>query len=298
VVIDQVMYKANGGDEYIRLHNTSEQDVMLSSDGGDWYLGGGISYQFSREDGVPRIPAGGHALVVPTEPGAFRQSYAVPAEVPVFGPFQGALNNGGESVILFRPGLGTRSVMVDRVTYDNQTPWPAAAATGDVALVRISPEQLGDDPASWTVSQQATGTHLGDGIFLQQRWTTGAAVNYGHDAIGRATFQAVAGDADGDGRFISRDLLRIFQEGKYRSGQPADWTQGDWNHDGRFNERDLMLAFQRGAYVPGAAPPFPLDPHEVTWVDAIDQLLAAWSHDDQEEAVAFPSEFIAARSTE
>ncbi|MCA9168940.1 MAG: VCBS repeat-containing protein, partial [Planctomycetales bacterium] len=63
--------------------------------------------------------------------------------------------------------------------------------------------------------------------------------------------QRVIGDANGDGRFDSSDLVAVFQAGQY-----DDWITGnsifqtgDFNGDGEFDSADLVNAFQAGAYV-------------------------------------------------
>jgi hypothetical protein len=53
-------------------------------------------------------------------------------------------------------------------------------------------------------------------------------------------------DVNLDGRFDSSDLVRLFQVGKYETGEPALWSEGDLNGDGRFGSDDLMLAFANG----------------------------------------------------
>ena len=57
-----------------------------------------------------------------------------------------------------------------------------------------------------------------------------------------------AGDANRDQRFDAIDLDVVIQVGKYRSGQPALWTEGDWNGDGRFDQLDLVFALQQGHF--------------------------------------------------
>lgn len=66
--------------------------------------------------------------------------------------------------------------------------------------------------------------------------------------------QTSYGDANLDGVFDSRDLVTIFQAGKYEEGVPgnARWVEGDWNCDGQFTTADLVLAFENGGYVAGA----------------------------------------------
>ena len=61
----------------------------------------------------------------------------------------------------------------------------------------------------------------------------------------------IFGDANLDGVFDSKDLVAIFQSGKFESGESATWGEGDWNGDGRFDTSDLTAAFQDGRYLNG-----------------------------------------------
>jgi hypothetical protein len=68
--------------------------------------------------------------------------------------------------------------------------------------------------------------------------------------------QRVMGDANGDGRFDSADLVQVFQAGEYEDGIHLNSTfaTGDWNGDFEFTSRDLVWAFQAGNYQGAAAP--------------------------------------------
>ncbi|MFC1757303.1 FG-GAP-like repeat-containing protein [Planctomycetota bacterium] len=61
--------------------------------------------------------------------------------------------------------------------------------------------------------------------------------------------QRTPGDVNFDGVFDSRDLVQLFQNRKYQTGNPASWSEGDFNCDGEFTTRDLVVAFQSGKYV-------------------------------------------------
>ena len=69
--------------------------------------------------------------------------------------------------------------------------------------------------------------------------------------------QPVPGDANGDGRFDSSDLVAVFVAGEYEDAIPGNSTfaEGDWNGDGDFDSRDMVYVFQLGTYV--AAGPSP-----------------------------------------
>ena len=98
----------------------------------------------------------------------------------------------------------------------------------------------------------ADGAHVGNGAFAK------LFANIPDDSIlpgnylGFVLDIATAGDANGDGRFDSRDLVQVFQAGLYETNETATWLTGDWNRDGMFNTRDLVSAFTVGQYSAGA----------------------------------------------
>jgi hypothetical protein len=114
-----------------------------------WALDGAVSFSFPS--GL-ELPAGGALIVCGTNEAAFRAQYAVGPSVPVLGPWQGRLDNAGETLKLLRPGEPEPDGEVpyyraDRVRYALAPPWPAA--TAGVSLVRVPLESYGCDPASW-----------------------------------------------------------------------------------------------------------------------------------------------------
>ena len=58
----------------------------------------------------------------------------------------------------------------------------------------------------------------------------------------------VVGDSDHDGAFGTGDLVQVFQEGKFETGEEATFEQGDWNGDGFFDSSDLVHAFRNGGF--------------------------------------------------
>ncbi|MBN1672653.1 MAG: lamin tail domain-containing protein [Kiritimatiellae bacterium] len=163
VVITEIMYHpAPGGDEFIELRNISGGAVKLydpERPANGWELDGAVGYMFPAD---AELEADGYALVVPTNAAAFRAKYAIPAEVPIFGPYSGALNNGGESVKLWRPDTpdeeGVPRILVDRVQYRDAAPWPTCADGAGPSLERIAPTLYGNDPANWAAGAAAGGT--------------------------------------------------------------------------------------------------------------------------------------------
>ncbi len=165
VVISEIMYHPIDGEpEWIELANITNAAVSLYDDTHDngWRMEG-ASYAFPSG---AVVPARGVALLVAEAPADFRSRYSIPAAVPIYGPFDGKLSNGGEDLELQRPDTpeevdGTETVpriVVDRVDYDDAGAWPTAPDGDGPSLERIDVTAYGDDPANW----QASGAHGGN----------------------------------------------------------------------------------------------------------------------------------------
>jgi len=162
VVLSEVMYMpAAGGDEYIELRNLTGADVPLydpANPSNTWQFLSGITYAFPAG---ASIPAGGYALVVPTDPAAFRSKYGLALPVGrIFGPYAGMLSDTGETIELGRPGEPAAILpylRVDRLTYGIAAPWPASPAGTGPSLERKDLGLYGNDVAHW-VAGPAGGT--------------------------------------------------------------------------------------------------------------------------------------------
>ena len=159
VVINQIMYNpATGGDEHLELLNITDADVPFHDPlhpTNTWHFGSGIDYQFPTN---VVLAAGGRLFVVPIDPAVFRTRHGVPPDVQVFGPWIGALDNGGERIDLLKPdppnvappdaGL-VPYILVEAVRYNNREPWPTLADGLGPPLERRVPSNYGNDPANW-----------------------------------------------------------------------------------------------------------------------------------------------------
>ena len=85
----------------------------------------------------------------------------------------------------------------------------------------------------------------GESYSVRLRSKTDTSAAYAVDMLFRQ-----AGDSDGDGMFNTSDLVRVMQQGKYRSDEAAKFEDGDWNNDGWFNESDFVWALQAGYFHP------------------------------------------------
>ena len=167
VIIDNLV------DEYVELFNPTLQPEPLFDPWyptNAWRVRGGISYDFPL--GLALAPQA-YLLLVGFDPadavqaGAFRQKYQVPATIPIYGPYQGNLNNRTASVELFNPdppqaldrhtpGL-VPYVLVDRVDYADRDPWPDTADGKGFSLQRTGPDVYGNEPLNWVAAEPSAG---------------------------------------------------------------------------------------------------------------------------------------------
>ena len=179
---------------------------------------------------------------------SFRATYGVPPSVPIFGPYRGKLDNGGEEIELQRPDPPQVSgpdagfvpyVLADRVEYDDMAPWPLTADGGGASLQRRRPYDYGNDPVNWkgdgptagrpNVSGSTYTDSDGDGISDSWETANGLSASNRSDADQ---------DFDGDGRYklIFRPISQLggrprhevqFETGYYNNGYGAR-LQGNW----------------------------------------------------------------------
>jgi len=165
VVISEFNYEPKAGDvEFVEIHNLTATAVPLFDPAfptNRWRLAG-VDFEFPAN---VTLPAHGYAVVTAGDPNLFRSRFGIPAAVPVFGPFLGNLQDGGERLELQRPDapdyvtnqLGQVAVFVpylavDSVRYNDRAPWPMAAAGQGSTLERRTPVSYADDPAAWRAS--------------------------------------------------------------------------------------------------------------------------------------------------
>jgi hypothetical protein len=147
----------------------------------------------------------------PGDLNAFRSVYGLGAEVLVVGPYEGRLENTGESVRLLKPdppqtlpgpGFGfVPHVLVDEVEYANVTPWPADANGTGKSIERILSGDYGNEPLNWQAVQPSPGSSSSisnpdsDGDGLPDAWE----MAHGLDPNSAEGENGAEGDPDGDG---------------------------------------------------------------------------------------------------
>ena len=166
IIISEVMYHPpdigdldNSGEEYIELHNITDQPVQLFDPDNPsitWKLASAVDFVFP---GDVTIPVDGYILIVGIAAGdidSFRTTYGLDGTVPIYGPWDGKLDNSDDSVRLYKPDTPeieiTPYILVDRVDYSDSHPWPSGPDGEGYSLERRTPPGLGNDSTSWQAS--------------------------------------------------------------------------------------------------------------------------------------------------
>ncbi|MHC4676727.1 MAG: lamin tail domain-containing protein, partial [Planctomycetota bacterium] len=97
--------------EFVELHNSGTVDADISG----WYFSKGISYQFPPDS---ILPAGGY-IVVAQDPSTIQTKFGTPSNL-IFGPFEGRMENEGETFEL----RNAEGFTIDEVDYQLHFPWP------------------------------------------------------------------------------------------------------------------------------------------------------------------------------
>lgn len=209
VVISEIMYHppdvfANNAwwdapeYEYIELLNPTDQPVPLfdsQTPTNTWRLAGGVEFQFPTNvvlaPGERLLAVSFDPVTMPAQTAAFRAKYQPAANVRLFGPWAGKLDNSAESVRLLEPlRLGTADgpnwaeAVVDRVDYRDTLPWPAGADGFGCSLQRQPESSYGNDPAHWRAAIPTPGSQNDTAALpVIVRHPTGLAALAGHSAI-------------------------------------------------------------------------------------------------------------------
>ena len=160
IVISEIMYHPQDSNsfEFVELYNTASSNVTIydsAHPSNTWRLTGAIEFAFPTN---VVMPANGYLLVVPTNEAVFTSMYDILPGTPVYGPYDGKLDNAGENLRLQKPTEPeqltgeTPYVLVERVEYDNEEPWPLAADGTGASLERLDASLYGNDSTSWVPS--------------------------------------------------------------------------------------------------------------------------------------------------
>lgn len=179
VVINEIMYhpadygtNAPDLEEFIELLNLTGTNVPLFDPAyptNVWRLANAVSFEFPPST---LIPPHGTLVLVPFNPAtdaaalaAFRLRYGTNGTL--MGPYSGKLDNAGETIEIWRPDPPQTSptdagfvpqILVERVSYDDDAPWPVAADGGGASLQRILGANYGNDPVNWQAAPPTAGS--------------------------------------------------------------------------------------------------------------------------------------------
>lgn len=144
LVLNEIMYNPVVPDSgFIEIHNTSSANAFDLS---GWVIAG-------ADCDIPMgaiIEPGGFAVFA-ADKQVFAATYG--SLIPVVGEFAGKLDNGGETLKLVQPGAtAALDQLIDRVTYDDDPPWPAAADGLGASLQLLDPTRDNNRVANWGAS--------------------------------------------------------------------------------------------------------------------------------------------------
>lgn len=143
LIFSEIMYRTKAVEgstanlEFIEVFNAG----AIFEDLTGWKITGGVDFAFP--DGY-KLEAG-QFVVVAADPGALESASGITGAL---GPFDGALNNGGERLQL-RDSIG--AIKLD-LEYSPDAPWPVAADGAGHSLVLAAPSYGEADPRAWSAS--------------------------------------------------------------------------------------------------------------------------------------------------
>jgi len=167
IVITEIYYNPSNGIDYefVELYNRTGSVV---------YLWTSVTTEtspgvFVTEDVPWRLEGTGYEFPAGTTIPA--HSYIMVAKVPtkyssapcvVYGPYDGALDNGGEELEIQIPGdqeFGKERywIPIEKIDYDDTAPWPMSADGGGDSLHRSNKNTYGRDYSNWTAAAPTPG---------------------------------------------------------------------------------------------------------------------------------------------
>ena len=126
--------------EFVELHNSGTVDANISG----WYFSKGISYQFPPGT---TLLAGGY-IVVAQDPPTIQAKFGTPSNL-IFGPFEGRMENEGETLEL----RNAEGFTIDEVSYQLHFPWPIVGDPPSNSIELANPTLDNDLGGSWRPSE-------------------------------------------------------------------------------------------------------------------------------------------------
>ena len=254
--------------EFIEIYNPTPDPVNLWQDY-PWKVEG---FEFAA--GTTLAP-GEALLVVPFDPadplllGAFKSHYGLAGSgVQIVGPYDGYLDDDGETVRLSRPDeppfdepLFTPYLLVDEVRYDDQAPWPTDPGGGGTSLNRVSVGAWGNDAASWGSAAPTPGA--ADLVDLPPR-VAGVVLNPDDD-------RTVRGVSEIDPSALGVQTVRVtFSEEVVFA--PGDVTADKVEFDDEGNQTAAVEILPENITVSATAP----NEMTITFADSWQQMVDTW----------------------
>ncbi len=142
VVINEIMFHPLEPDaEYVEIFNTS---TNFAFDLSNWRING-LDYTFP----AGTVITNRQFIVLAKDRAAFIRGYS--NAIPVLDVYSGNLQSDGETLTLIRPAANSNEVdlVVDKVRYENRTPWSTNANGTGSSLQVIDPNQENSRVGNW-----------------------------------------------------------------------------------------------------------------------------------------------------
>lgn len=221
----------NTRQEFVEIRNVTSAPLPLFDPlhaTNRWRLRGGVDFDFPPG---ATLPPGGFGLLVSFDPDwpsspevEFRAAFNVPADVPIWGPWEGVLDNAGETLELKQPEEPIADppalrgqvpyVPIESIHYRTVASWPTNASGTGNSLQRLRSLDFGDEPANWEAAIPTPGRQNNAGDILD-----------------------APADADSDGL---PDAWEIANGLNPASGIGVDGATGDPDLDGATNAEEYV----------------------------------------------------------
>jgi hypothetical protein len=130
--------------QWIEFYNQMAVDLDVSN----WKVSGDVAFTFPNPTRIP----GRSYVVLARDPTQLQSVTGLSSNV--FGPFTGALKNGGGSLSL----NNNSGRLMDRIKFGADGPWPVKADGGGATLAKIDRDWSSAPASNWTASQAMGGT--------------------------------------------------------------------------------------------------------------------------------------------
>lgn len=218
-------------DEFIEVRNTTTLPLLLGDPGRPerrWRLDGAVEFTFPSS---ALLGPGDFGVIVSFDPtietglaADFRARFGVPAGVPLWGPWTGALDNAGETLDVQQPDESIPSPAVnagfvpwvtwESVRYRPVAPWPTFVEGTGNSLQRLRSRSFASEPANWESAPPTAGRVNNpddtlqavpdqDGDQLPDAWE----LANGLDPASGMGVNGASGDADADGQTNLEEYL-------------------------------------------------------------------------------------------